>query len=181
MSKIYRVAEFARRSGRGAGTVRRCEQEGRLIVERLPPWQRSFDETDGRAMWGVAAQKRLTVVYCRLESRGPHNDLASQVVAMEPYCLAGAIAVDEWIEEVGGGMNFKRKCLLDLVERIQRAEVKRVLIAYKDRLVRFGFDLLRASRGVKSLSSIRRPCRLSTKWWNTCWPSTIPSAVGSAA
>jgi predicted site-specific integrase-resolvase len=61
---------------------------------------------------------------------------------MEQYCRAGAIAVEEWIQEVGGGMNFKRKRFLSMVERIQRGEIARVLVAHKDRLVRFGFDLL---------------------------------------
>ncbi len=39
-------------------------------------------------------------------------------------------------------MNFKRERFLVLIERIQRGEIERVLIAHKDRLVRFGFDLL---------------------------------------
>jgi len=81
-------------------------------------------------------------VYCRVSSAGQRDDLQSQVAAMEEYCRAGAIAVDEWIQEVGGGMNFKRKRFLALIERIQRGEIERVLIAHKDRLVRFGFDLL---------------------------------------
>jgi putative resolvase len=39
-------------------------------------------------------------------------------------------------------MNFKRKRFLDLLDRIQRGEIDKLLIAHKDRLVRFGFDLL---------------------------------------
>lgn len=54
--------------------------------------------------------------------------------------LRGGVAVDEWIEEIGGGMNFKRKKFIELVERIERFEGKHLLIAHKDRLVRFGFD-----------------------------------------
>ncbi|WP_234942730.1 hypothetical protein [Cupriavidus necator] len=57
--------------------------------------------------------------------------MQSQVAAMEEYCRAGAIAVDEWIQEVGGGMNFKRKRFLAPIERIQRDEIERVLIAHK--------------------------------------------------
>ncbi len=70
-------------------------------------------------MLGGAPEKRLTVVYCRISSAGQKDDLAlqvaAQVAAMEAYCLAGAIAVDEWIKEVGGGMNFKRKRFFDLL------------------------------------------------------------------
>ena len=142
MSKIYRINEFAKRVGRATSTVRRWEREGKLTAKRLPSGHRYFDESDVRDVLGGTPGKRLTVVYCRVSSTGQRDDLASQVAAMEQYCRAGAIAVDEWIEEVGGGMNFKRKRFLGLIERIQRGEIERVLIAHKDRLVRFGFDLL---------------------------------------
>lgn len=142
MGKQYRINEFAARIGRSTSTVRRWESEGKLIAKRLPSGHRYFDESDVRAMLGGAPERRLTVVYCRVSSAGQKDDLESQVKAMEAYCLAGAIAVDEWIKEVGGGMNFKRKQFLHLLDRIQRGEISKVLIAHKDRLVRFGFDLL---------------------------------------
>jgi predicted site-specific integrase-resolvase len=59
---------------------------------------------------------------------------------MQTFCLGAGIAVDEWIEETGGGMNFKRKKFLAIMQRIERGEVKQLVIAHKDRLVRFGFD-----------------------------------------
>ena len=142
MSKIYRISEFAKRIGRAPSTVRRWEREGILTAKRLPSGQRYFDESDVRAMLGGAPERRLSVVYCRVSSAGQREDLQSQVAAMEQYCRAAAIAVDEWIQEVGGGMNFTRKRFLSMIERIQRGEIERVLIAHKDRLVRFGFDLL---------------------------------------
>lgn len=141
MSEIYRINEFAKRIGRATSTVRRWEREGKLTARRLPSGQRYFDESDVRAMLGGAPGKRLTVVYCRVSRAGQRDELASQVKAMEQYCRAGAIAVDEWIQEVGGGMNFRRKRFLAMIERIQRGETGRILIAHKDRLVRFGFDL----------------------------------------
>jgi predicted site-specific integrase-resolvase len=142
MSKKYRINEFAKRIGRATSTIRRWEREGKLTAKRLPSGQRYFDESDVRAMLGGAPDKRLTVVYCRVSAAGQRDDLESQVAAMEAYCLAVAIAVDEWIKEVGGGMNFRRKRFLDLLDRIGRGEIARVLVAHKDRLVRFGFDLL---------------------------------------
>jgi predicted site-specific integrase-resolvase len=142
MNKVYRINEFADRIGRASSTVRRWEREGKLTAKRLPSGHRYFDESDVRAVLGGAPDKRLTVVYCRVSSAGQRDDLASQVEAMEQYCRAGAVPVDEWIQEVGGGMNFKRKRFLGLIERIQRGEIERLLIAHKDRLVRFGFDLL---------------------------------------
>jgi predicted site-specific integrase-resolvase len=45
------------------------------------------------------------------------------------------------VQEIGGGMNFKRKHFLSIMDRIQRGEISKLLIAHKDRLMRFGFDL----------------------------------------
>ena len=62
---------------------------------------------------------------------------------MEEFCAARGFSDVEFIEEVGGGMNFKRKKFLELVDRITRGELSHLIVAHKDRLVRFGFDLLK--------------------------------------
>ena len=137
----YRIHEFAKRIGRSSATVRRWEREGKIVAKRLPSGHRYFDESDVRATMGIKPEKRDTVVYCRVSSVGQKDDLASQVAAMEMYCRSAAISVDHWVQEVGGGMNFKRKHFLSLIDRIQRGEIARLLVAHKDRLMRFGFDL----------------------------------------
>lgn len=142
MSKSYRIKEFAKRVGCSASTVRRWEREGKIVAKRHPSGQRYFDESDVRQVLRRGPDSRATVVYCRVSSAGQKDDLDSQVKAMEAYCLGAGIAVDEWVQEVGGGMNFKRKKFLELVSRIISGEVERLLVAHKDRLVRFGFDLI---------------------------------------
>lgn len=142
MDRQYSISEFARRIGRSASTVRRWERDGIIKSKRLPSGHRYFDESDVRSILGTSQGKRLVVVYCRVSSNGQKEDLQSQIAAMENYCLASGIAVDEWIHEVGGGMNFKRKQFLSLVDRISDGEIGRLIVAHKDRLVRFGFDLL---------------------------------------
>ncbi len=147
MANTYSIGEFARRIGRKPSTVRRWEQEGKITPKRLPSGHRSFDESDVRAMLGGAPVRRVTVVYCRVSGSGQKEDLASQGKAMEgkameTYCPNAGLAVDEWIEEISGGMNFKRKKFLGLMDRIQHGEVERLIVAHKDRLVRFGLDLI---------------------------------------
>lgn len=141
MNSIYRINEFAKRVGRSVQTVRRWEKEGKLVAKRLPSGHRYFDESDVRALLSIGPEKKDTVVYCRVSSSGQKEDLASQVLAMEEYCRGAGISVDVWMQEIGRGMNFKRKHFLHLVDRIQRGEIQKLLIAHKDRLMRFGFDL----------------------------------------
>ncbi len=61
---------------------------------------------------------------------------------MEMFCLNAGIAVTEWVTEIGGGMNFKRKKFTRLIDRIADGCVERLVVAHKDRLTRFGFDLI---------------------------------------
>lgn len=93
-------------------------------------------------MLGGAPEKRLTGVYCRVSSAGQKEDLQSQIAAMEDYCRAGALAVDEGIKEVGGGLTFKRKRFLELLDRSQGGEIAKRFLAHQDRGVRLGFDRL---------------------------------------
>ena len=61
---------------------------------------------------------------------------------METFCLGRGIVVDETITEIGGGLNFKRKKFIALVISILKGEIKTVVIAHKDRLCRFAFELI---------------------------------------
>lgn len=142
MSKKLRIHEFAELVGRSTSTIRRWESEGKLSVKRLPSGQRYFDESDVRLVQGRAPAKKLRLVYCRVSGPAQKDDLASQVKAMEQFCLGAGFPVDEWISEIGGGMNFKRKQFLRIIGLIQRGDVQRLVIAHKDRLTRFGFDLI---------------------------------------
>lgn len=142
MSNIYRVNEFAKRVGKSASTIRRWDAEGKLPAKRSAGGQRYYDDDDVRKALSIevpVADKKV-IVYCRVSSKGQVDDLRSQVDAMHSFCLGAGIAVDDWIEEVSGGMNFKRKRFLEIMKRVEHGEVSKLIIAHKDRLVRFGFD-----------------------------------------
>lgn len=144
MVKHYRIGEFAARIGRSASTVRRWEREGRILAKRTLTGQRYFDESDvlTALLPGFEASSRAAVVYCRVSSPGQKDELASQVVAMEEFCLAAGIRVDECVQEIGGGLDLRRKKLLALMDRIEDGEISLLVVAHKDRLARFGFDYL---------------------------------------
>jgi len=140
MGNKYKPHEFAKQIGASVKTLRRWDINGKLIAKRTPSNHRYYDDNDLRQLHGIKEPDRKTVVYCRVSSAGQKDDLRYQVAAMEPFCLASGVPVDEWIQEIGGGMNFKRKKFLTLMSRIQKGEIAKLLIAHKDRLCRFGFD-----------------------------------------
>ncbi len=93
---------------------------------RLPSGQRYFDDSDVRKVLqpGFDVGRRKVLVYCRVSSPGQKVDLAVQVGAMRQFCLARGLAVDEWVSEVGGGMNLRREKFMALMDCIDRGEVR---------------------------------------------------------
>jgi len=63
-------------------------------------------------------------------------DLVNQRRMLDPFCAARDIAVDEWVEEIGGGLNFKRARFLAVIDRIVVGEIGILVIAHQDRLAR---------------------------------------------
>ena len=61
---------------------------------------------------------------------------------MEQFCLARGLRVDEWLTEIGGGMDLTRREFLAVMDAIERGEIATLVIAHQDRLARFGFDYL---------------------------------------
>jgi predicted site-specific integrase-resolvase len=82
------------------------------------------------------------VAYLRVSSQSQRPDLKNQRNVVEAFCLARGLANVEFIEEIGGGLNFKRKQFLTLIDDIVAGDVSQLVLAHKDRLARFGFDLL---------------------------------------
>jgi predicted site-specific integrase-resolvase len=81
---------------------------------------------------------RATIIYARVSSRAQQSDLNRQVAA-----LVTLYPEAEVISEIGGGLNFKRQKLQALLVRVMQGTVRRIVVAHKDRLARFGFDHFR--------------------------------------
>jgi len=123
----------AQRLGVCARTLERWEKEGKIKAYRTPSGQRRYD-TDSVVAVPLA---KPTILYARVSSRSQKADLSRQVeflIARYPGC--------EIIQDIGSGLNFKRKGLIDLLERIYTGDIGMVVVASKDRLCRFGFDLI---------------------------------------
>ena len=173
---IYKIGQFAKLVRRTPATIRRWEAEGKITSKRLPSGHRYFDDSDLRAVMGVKAEHRVTVVYCRVSCKGQKPDLDRQLESMQMWAVGSGTVVDEWITEIGGGMNFKRPKFLALIDRICRGEISRLIVAHKDRLVRFGFELIRHMTA-SSLSSTRSNFLRKKRWLTTCLPLFIHSAA----
>lgn len=114
-------------------TLRKYADLGHIKVVKNASGQRWYDvdEYMGRA------KKVAVVCYCRVSSPKQKDDLARQVVFMrEQYPQA------EIVQDIGSALNFKRKGLRSLLERLLQGDKLTLVVAHKDRLARFGFELI---------------------------------------
>ena len=85
---------------------------------------------------------RRTVVYMRVSSQAQRPDFKNQRQALEQFCQARGFVVTEWLEEISDGLNLKRLKLQRMLNALITEHVERLIIAHKDRLAQFGFDLI---------------------------------------
>lgn len=138
----YSIGDIARLLGRSRVTLQRWDRIGRLKAYRLPSGHRSCTQEQLDAIKGDAGLtlKRRPVIYCRVSSAGQKPDLLCQVQAMGAFCIGHGMAVSETLDDIGSGLNFKRKHFLALTDAIIAGEIEEVIVAHKDRWMRFGFE-----------------------------------------
>lgn len=140
MKQLLTTVEAATILRRHVKTLQRWDRSGILKAQRSPSGRRLYRKDILDSFLGNNEVKRKIIAYCRVSSQAQKPDLKNQREAIEQYCLSSAKANVEYIEEIGGGLNFKRKKFLDIMDSL--SEISEIIIAHKDRLSRFGFDLL---------------------------------------
>ena len=124
-------------------TLRRWEREGKIEpVERTPGGRRRYDLSKLRHLAPhKAPSSRTTIAYARVSTSGQKDDLVRQVALLESYCAAQGWTY-EVITDVGPGLNYHKRGLRQLISRICSGEVGRLVLSHKDRLLRFGSELV---------------------------------------
>lgn len=140
MKNTYAPREFGELIGRTVKTLQRWDREKILVAHRTSNNRRYYTHDQYVAFTGQRAALKKIVSYCRVSSTGQKADLSSQKTAVEQFCIASGRAVALALEDVGSGLNYRRKNFLLLMEMVERNEVEEIVIAHKDRLVRFGFE-----------------------------------------
>jgi excisionase family DNA binding protein len=143
MDRYVTIKTAAEALGVSTSTLRRWEANGTLIPERTSGNQRRYDLSKIRPEMFRAFRKeaRKTVAYARVASHDQKDDLERQKQVLELYCAAQGWTF-EVIADLGSGMNYHKKGLKRLLEEILEDKVGRLVVSHKDRLLRFGAELV---------------------------------------
>jgi predicted site-specific integrase-resolvase len=136
MPKYTSPSETSQYFGVCLHTLRRWERDGKIQAIRTPSGQRRYDIASYTGISNERTQRAI-IAYARVSSRGQKADLNRQAAKLlELYPNA------ELVTDIASGLNFKRKGLRAILERVRQGDVGFVVVAHRDRLVRFGFDLI---------------------------------------
>lgn len=141
MDKLISISEAAERLGVSPTTLRRWEESGKLIPERTQGNQRRYRLSQIEPATHLLKQGRKTLAYARVSSHDQKADLDRQKQVLERYCAQQGWTF-ELISELGSGMNYYKKGLKRLLDEIVGGNVGRLVITHKDRLLRFGAELV---------------------------------------
>jgi putative resolvase len=115
-------------------TLRNWGRDGLIAVIRTPTNQRRYDID---SVLG-AKTTRVVAIYARVSSAKQKEDLQRQIDFLQEKYPNGKLYKD-----IGGGLNFKRRGLLSLLESVLSGNVESIVVGHQDRLARFGVDLIR--------------------------------------
>ena len=132
------IAEASELLGVTTTTLRNWEKEGKISSIRTEGGHRRYQVQD---LIGSKKEKSLTVAYARVSSHDQKEDLKRQELVLEAYCAKQGYDF-ELISDLGSGMNYKKKGLVKVIKLLCSGQIDRLVIAHKDRLLRFGSELI---------------------------------------
>lgn len=140
--ELMSIGKFAKKIGVNVATLRRMEAKGELLPAHVSSGGTRYYSTEQLKQFiGTTNKPKLVVGYCRVSTPSQKDDLKNQVNNVKSYMIAKGYQY-EIIEDIGSGINYNKKGLKQLIDKINNQEVSKVVILYKDRLIRFGFELI---------------------------------------
>lgn len=155
MERLVSIGEAARALGVSITTLRRWEASGRLPAEHTAGGHRRYNlaKLKPELFRTEADAQRRTVAYARVSSHDQKDDLERQKQVLELYCARQGWTF-EVIADLGGGMNYHKKGLKRLLDAIIDGQIGRLVITHKDRLLRFGAELVFAICEAKNVEVV---------------------------
>ena len=129
-------------------TIRRWHKAGKIKCFRTVGGHRRFALSEirrvllGRKRSEYQTRKRGTLVYARVSSHDQKDDLARQKDKLMEYCKEGGFGNISAYTDITSGLNARRKGLLRVLKKVSRGQTARLVITYRDRLTRFGYEYL---------------------------------------
>jgi predicted site-specific integrase-resolvase len=146
MNEKLSMRHVSKLLGVSLSTLRRWEKTGKLIPERTLGNHRRYSYNSVSSFRNLKTEQenkeKITIGYCRISSSDQKDDLNRQIKYVADFCCAKGYTF-KIIQDLGSGLNYNKKGLKELINLILSNGVDRIVITYKDRLLRYGFEIIK--------------------------------------
>ena len=143
--KYYSIGEFANQIGKTIQTLRNWDKKDILKPSHVTKGgTRYYSEEQLNHFLGLKSEKQINkkiIGYCRVSSHKQKDDLERQIENVKTYMYAKGYQF-EIITDIGSGINYNKKGLNQIIDMVTNSEVEKIVVLYKDRLIRFGYELI---------------------------------------
>jgi predicted site-specific integrase-resolvase len=144
--QFVKIAAAAEHFGVSKGTIRRWTNTGKISSFRSPSGHRviNINPISKQPADESKPQSRFVIIYSRVSSHKQKDDLERQKLYLsDMFKQINAEVETKYIQDIASGLNFKRKGLFRILDAVKEGRVQTIVVASKDRLARFGFDLIK--------------------------------------
>lgn len=121
-------------------TLYRWVKNGKIIVEVLPSGRYSYSLTEKQKDKIKSSLPKKNIIYSRVSTSSQKENLKRQTERIKSFCSNKGIIVNDVYSEIASALNYNRKMYRRLFREVINGEVENIIIEYKDRLLRIGFD-----------------------------------------
>ncbi|MDS0526508.1 IS607 family transposase [Clostridium sp. SHJSY1] len=141
--KYYSIGEFSKLIGKNPQTLREWDKKEILKPHHIAPTgYRYYSQEQLNHFLGIKGIETKKIIgYCRVSSHKQKDDLERQIENVKTYMYAKGYQF-EVITDIGSGINYNKEGLNKLIDMITNSEVEKIVILYKDRLLRFGCEII---------------------------------------
>lgn len=143
--KYHSIGEFANKIGKTVQTLRNWDKNGTLKPSHITSGgTRYYSQEQLNHFLGLKSKTNIDkkiIGYCRVSSHKQKDDLERQIENVRAYMYAKGYQF-EIISDIGSGINYNKKGLNQLIDMVTNSEVDKIVVLYKDRLIRFGYELI---------------------------------------
>lgn len=140
--QLISIGKFAKKVGLTTASLRRMHESGECIPYHITKGGTRYYSLEQLKDFSTADKKeKLVIGYCRVSTSFQKDDLDAQINKVKSYMYAKGYNF-EIISDIGSGINYKKKGLQELLDKINDQKISKVVVLYKDRLIGFGLELI---------------------------------------
>jgi len=122
-------------------TLTKYVKEGLIKVNILPNGRYDYDKDSVYKLFNKGIERK-TYIYARVSTPKQKADLENQIQMLKQFCFSNGYCISKIFSDIASGISFeKRKDFFKMLDDVIAGKVERVVITYKDRLSRVGFEL----------------------------------------